>query len=323
MPFGGAGPLHGVALAEAVYARDVIVPVAPGITAAVGLLKTDLQYEFTEAAIVELTKAGGREFEKINAAVTSLKERAAAALDEDGIAKAEQQFELIGECRYAGQGFELRAAIPDGPVTADNVSVIVNSFHEQHHVDYGYSYRDAEVELITIRVIGRAAVKRIDIPEIEKTDGSSVDRALMFIRTTTFDDGRVLETPRYDRKKLFAGDKVNGPAILVQKDATTLVPPGYVAEMLNYGNTRVRAAGTVDGGRKHNADHRKDFEIHASGNPGGRSHHPPGHSRLVRDDRRRDGPRPVPDVVFVDHPRVQDLGAGLFDIDFNTLCESN
>jgi N-methylhydantoinase A len=245
MPFGGAGPLHGVALAEAVYARDVIVPVAPGITAAVGLLKTDLQYEFTEAAIVELTKADGCAFEKINAAVTSLKERAAAALDEDGIPSSEQRFELIGECRYAGQGFELRAAMPDGPVTAGNVSVIVNSFHEQHHIDYGYSYRGAEVELITIRVIGRAAVKRIDIPEIGKTDGSSVDRALMFVRTTTFDDGQVLETPRYDRKKLFAGDKVNGPAILIQKDATTLVPPGYVAEMLDYGNTRVRAAGAA------------------------------------------------------------------------------
>ena len=78
-----------------------------------------------------------------------------------------------------------------------------------------------------------------------QTDGSSVDRALMFVRPTTFDDGRVLETPRYDRRKLFAGDRVTGPAILVQNDATTLVPPGYVAEMLEYGNTRVSAIGNA------------------------------------------------------------------------------
>ena len=63
MPFGGAGPLHGVALAEAISAKDVIVPVAPGITAAVGLLKTDLRYEHTEAVIVELETAAEAELD--------------------------------------------------------------------------------------------------------------------------------------------------------------------------------------------------------------------------------------------------------------------
>ena len=67
----------------------------------------------------------------------------------------------------------------------------------------------------------------------------------MFVRATTFDDGRTLETPRYDRTKLYAGDKVSGPAILVQHDSTTLVPPGYIAETLEYGNTRVRSAGVA------------------------------------------------------------------------------
>jgi N-methylhydantoinase A len=245
MPFGGAGPLHGVALAEAVSAKDVIVPVAPGITAAVGLLKTDLQYEHTEAAVVELTQCGDAGFARINSVVDALRGRVSAALDDDGIPSAERQFETIAECRYHGQGFELRARMPDGPLHAGNRSVVVDGFHDQHQTDYGYSYRDAEVELITIRVIGRAAIRRIDIPTIAKTDGSSTDRALMFVRPTTFDDGRVLETPRYDRKKLFSGDRVPGPAILVQKDATTLVPPGYMAEMLDFGNTRVSAIGNI------------------------------------------------------------------------------
>ena len=133
--------------------------------------------------------------------------------------------------------------MPVGPVTHANKSVIVDSFHDQHQVDYGYSYRDQEVELITLRAIGRASVERLHVPKVRQTDGSSIDRALMFVRTTTFDDGSTLETPRYDRTKLYAGDKVNGPAILVQHDSTTLVPPGYVAETLEYGNTRVRRAG--------------------------------------------------------------------------------
>ncbi len=243
MPFGGAGPLHGVALCEAMSARDVIVPVAPGITAAVGLLKTDLQYEHTEAVIVELNKATPDQFDRINAAVASLRGQVQAELDNDGIPRDQQNVTVVAECRYHGQGFELRADMPDGPVTADNRHIITDSFHDQHQLDYGYSYRDAEVELITLRAIASASVRRIDIPTIDATDGSSTDRALMFVRTTTFDDGRTLETPRYDRTKLLAGDRIEGPAILHQHNATTLVPPGWVAETLDYGNTRIRPVG--------------------------------------------------------------------------------
>ncbi|CAM5459268.1 N-methylhydantoinase A [Aquamicrobium terrae] len=245
LPFGGAGPLHGVALAEAISAKDVIVPVAPGITAAVGLLKTDLQYEDTEAVIVELNAATEAQIERINRAAEALRDRVIGQLDDDGIARELQSIEVVAECRYHGQGFELRAAMPDGPVTLANKSVISSSFHDQHQLDYGYSYRDQEVELITLRAIGRASVERLNVPKIRQTDGSGIDRALMFVRTTTFDDGRTLETPRYDRSKLYAGDKVPGPAILIQHDSTTLVPPDYVAETLEYGNTRVHRAGVA------------------------------------------------------------------------------
>ena len=230
-------------LAEAMSARDVIVPVAPGITAAVGLLKTDLRYEHTEAVIVELTRCGDADLTRINAAVESLRRSVADELDNDGIAREAQVIEVVAECRYHGQGFELRGKMPEGDITHDNRASITDSFHDQHQLDYGYSYRDAEVELITLRAIGTAAVRRIDIPKIGVTDGSDVDRALMFVRPTTFDDGRTLETPRYDRTKLLAGDEVRGPAILVQHDSPTLVPPGYVAETLEYGNTRVRQIG--------------------------------------------------------------------------------
>lgn len=239
MPFGGAGPLHGVALAEAVSARDVIVPVAPGITAAVGLLKTDLQYEHTEAGIVILNSATDDQIARINDHVAKLKQTVQDELDADGIDRDAQVLQIIAECRYQGQGFELRAGFPEGALTQDNRQIVINSFHDAHEQDYGYAYRDAEVELITLRVIGSAPVRRIEIPRIKSTDGTSVDRALMFVRPTTFDCGRTLDTPRYDRTKLYAGDRVPGPAILIQHDSTTLIPPGYVAETLDYGNTRI------------------------------------------------------------------------------------
>ena len=243
MPFGGSGPLHGVALAEAMACKDVVIPVAPGITAAVGLTQTDLQYELTEAVVVELDTAGPDEIDRINDAVTRLCEVVQAQLDSDGMERDRHNIRLVAECRYQGQGFELRAEMPDGPVTAENLHAIADSFHDQHQTDYGYSYRDSGVELITIRVIGSANVRKIEIPKVRPFDGEPLDRALIFVRPTTFDNGETLDTPRYDRRKLLSGERVAGPALLHQQDSTTMIPPDYVGVVLEYGNIRIQRAG--------------------------------------------------------------------------------
>lgn len=243
MPFGGSGPLHGVALAEAMACKDVIIPVAPGITAAVGLTQTDLQYERTEAVIVEMKAAGAEEIAKINAAITRLHDEVQTQLDNDGMDRDRHDIRVIAECRYHGQGFELRADIPDGVVTAENIHAIADSFHDQHQADYGYSYRDAEVELITIRAIGSAVVTKIQIPKAGPPDAEGIARAFMFTRPTTFDNGETLDTPRYDRTKLRAGERVEGPALLHQQDSTTMIPPGYVGVTLDYGNLRIERLG--------------------------------------------------------------------------------
>ncbi len=243
MPFGGSGPLHGVALAEAMACKDVVIPVAPGITAAVGLTQTDLQYERTEAVIVELKAAGKDEIAKINAAIARLRDEVQAQLDSDGMERDRHDIRVVAECRYHGQGFELRAEIPDGLVTAGNIHAIADSFHDQHQADYGYSYRDAEVELITIRAIGSAVVTKIEIPRVAAPDAEGIARAFMFTRPTTFDCGKTLDTPRYDRTKLRAGERVEGPALLHQQDSTTMIPPGYVGLTLDYGNLRIERPG--------------------------------------------------------------------------------
>lgn len=62
----------------------------------------------------------------------------------------------------------------------------------------------------------------------------------MYVRPTTFDSGETVDTPRYDRSKLKAGQTVIGPAIIIQHDSTSLIPPGHAAEVSEYGNLRVR-----------------------------------------------------------------------------------
>ena len=107
VPFGGAGPLHGVALAEAVSARDVLVPVAPGITAAMGLLETDMQYEHVRSFITSLTNVDEAAVERLNALVEELVADCRRDLENDGVPPERQSFQRVAECRYHGQGFEL------------------------------------------------------------------------------------------------------------------------------------------------------------------------------------------------------------------------
>jgi N-methylhydantoinase A len=243
VPFGGAGPLHGVALAEAISAKEIIVPVAPGITAAMGLLQTDMQYEHARSLIVSLKHADEAAIGQINAIVEDLVERCRRDLQKDGVPAEGQKFQRLAECRYHGQGFELRASLPSGKVTAANLGDVVNAFNQQHQLDYGYHFEDGEVELITVRVIGREDVVPLKVAPIGTAADQDAAGALIYSRPTTFDDGQVLDTPRYDRARLKAGHRIPGPAILIQHNSTTLLPPGYLAEVGEFGNLHLRHAG--------------------------------------------------------------------------------
>jgi N-methylhydantoinase A len=243
VPFGGAGPLHGVALAEAISAKEIIVPVAPGITAAMGLLQTDMQYEHARSLIVSLKHADEAAIARISSVIDELVERCRRDLEKDGVAAERQKFQKLADCRYHGQGFELRARLPAGRVTAANILEVVEGFHQQHRLDYGYHFEDGEVELITVRVIGREDVVPLKVARIDKAANETLADAPLYSRQTTFDDGQTLDTPRYDRGRFKAGIRIAGPAILIQHNSTTLLPPGYVAEVAEFGNLHLRRVG--------------------------------------------------------------------------------
>ena len=241
MPFGGAGPLHGVALADEVAAKEVIVPPAPGINAAIGLLVTDMQYEFTRSAPTVLAEADEAAYDTINAYVDQLEQQCRERLTADGVPAAKQTFKRIAECRYQGQGFELRADMPKEPLSPANKAIVVDNFHNQHKLDYGYTFASDQVEIMTLRVVGVAEVDPLKWPALEAANGAGVEDAFLYTRQTTFDSGDTVDTPRYDRDKLKAGHTLDGPAVVIQHNSTTLVPPGYRAEVNGYGNIHIRA----------------------------------------------------------------------------------
>ena len=243
MGFGGAGPLHAVSLAEAIFARDVISPVHPGITAATGLLVTDLQYEYTHSTLIVLDKASEEEFARVTAILDDLIARAHRQLEADGVPESQRRFRQVGECRYLGQGFELRVDIPAGPLNAASASAVMDDFFNVHKKVYGHAFRDQSCELVTLRLVATAMVETMALPKLATGGRRNPDDARLYTRRTVFDDGEARETPRYLRARLLADDTIEGPALVVQHNSTTIVPPGYVAAVKAYGDMLISKEG--------------------------------------------------------------------------------
>ena len=236
MGFGGAGPLHSVALAEMISARNVISPAQPGITAALGLLVTDLKYEHTRSVLITLNDASTDQLNKINRIVDELKNEADLQLNQDKVSKDNRKYEYIMECRYLGQGFELRTKMPDEPLTKQNVGVVIDNFYEVHKQQYGHAFRDQITEAITIRIIASVDVDKLTFTKLKTGGVENPSYAQLYARDTVFDDGKRVSTPRYSRDKLKSEDYLTGPSVITQHNSTTIVPPGYRATMLDAGD---------------------------------------------------------------------------------------
>lgn len=238
LPSGGAGPLHGAAIATIVGTRGVYVPPLPGITAAGGLLASRLQFEAARSTPYNVDKIGADDIARLNDVIVELDEKCRAELIADGAASTDISIEHVAECRYFGQGFELQVGVESIPLGKDEIARVVARFHETHERDYGYHFEGAPVELVTLRTIAKGPQQalRWKRTEPDRARGSdSLKAALMYERETVFQDGKPVKTPRYDRDKLVAGAVVVGPAIVIQRDSTTLVPPSWQAEVLAYG----------------------------------------------------------------------------------------
>ena len=124
MPFGGAGPLHGVALAEEVAAKEVIVPPAPGINAAIGLLVTDMQYEFTRSAPTVLAEANKAAYDTINKYLAQLEQQCRERLTADGIARCQAEVSTHRRMPLSGPGISSCApTCPTEPLSAANKDI--------------------------------------------------------------------------------------------------------------------------------------------------------------------------------------------------------
>jgi N-methylhydantoinase A len=215
VPFGGAGPLHGAALATLLGIRTVLVPRAPGVLCAQGLVAADLRAEFSRSVTMPLAAAAAA---KLEAGFAALAADAATWFADEAVPPADRNSALSVLMRYAQQGFEL-------PIPWSGLSGLGEAFAEAHRALYGFDLPGIGIEIVTLRITatgrlhGAAAAR--PAPGTARPIGDQRMRL----------PGGQARAAIYDRSGMGAGACISGPAIITQLDATTLVPPGWTAEV--------------------------------------------------------------------------------------------
>jgi N-methylhydantoinase A len=224
--YGGAGPLHANAVAEIMGSFPVLVPPAPGVLCAIGDLVADFRDEFAQTYIRVLADASPAE---VGSILEGLGERAAAWLDGEGIPSDARSVTFTADMRYHRQGYEIPVAIDPADVRANGLAGLEERFNALHEQLYGFRMPGTAAEIVNLRSIGSGAVSKPELPT-GSAGGADASGAVTDEHEIVFRGDRV-PTRIYDRAHLAPGMRFDGPAIVTEFDSTTVVLPGYAAEI--------------------------------------------------------------------------------------------
>jgi N-methylhydantoinase A len=227
MPFGGAGPLHASDVARSLGMSHVIVPPAPGLLCAQGLVVSDLKEDFVRTA---RTRLSIDTLPQIQEHVRALREAGVSWAMTEHLVPEQCAFQLTLDMRYVGQNFELSVLLDSAASPAldssERLAQLRRLFFDVHERHYGYYNPDDAVEIINYRLTVRSNRPQAaeTVKPSARTDGLvSTPSAL---REVYFTADKAVATPVYARASLSPGQRLRGPAVIDQLDATTLLSPG-------------------------------------------------------------------------------------------------
>ena len=174
-----------------------------------------------------------REFERLEAA-------AEQKLTAEGISPTARGVCHYLDMRYIGQSHELRVELPTWPLSSDDVDLLDAAFRNVHRRAYGYATEDAATEIVNLRIVATGRIPHPRMRELPTSEGSA-DAAIKQRRDVFFADNNIAACPVYDRYKLAQGQRLEGPAIIEEIDSTTVLEPGYVADVDRFGNLIIQA----------------------------------------------------------------------------------
>ena len=235
--FGGAGPVHANRLAAEMEMPTTIIPPSPGTTSALGLLVTDLKHEFTTTLIQRLDRL---DLAAVEGTYRRLEAQGRETLDREGVPARDIGCLWQADLRYVGQSYELSVPWAENRVDASTVQQAAEQFHREHDRANGFSAPEEPVELVNLRLV---AVGRIRKPGLRqrKATGRDLSSALKATPSVYFaESGGYVPCPLYDRYRLEPGHRIEGPAVVVELDSTTVIHPGCLAEVDSHDNLILR-----------------------------------------------------------------------------------
>jgi N-methylhydantoinase A len=221
--FGGAGAMHAAYLAKLLNIPRVIVPENPGLLSAMGMLMADVIKDYSVTVMKNQNQVDLSVLEKD---FSSIEKQGIEELKKQGIREDQIRTERYLDMRYEGQSYEIIV-----PFKRDFLTM----FHKLHEKLYGYKKTYAQVQIVNLRVRVRGYTEKPTIKKYELWEEKISDRAFVMEKEAIF-EGKKFTLPVLKRDELVPGNRIKGPAIVVEYSSTTVIPPFAQAQIDSYGN---------------------------------------------------------------------------------------
>ena len=237
--YGGAGPLHAVAVAREIGIRKVIVPDAPGVFSAFGMLFSDLRYDYVRTHLMQLEDAP---FDDIEAIFRELEAQGRDAIAAASVRPHKVTVKRALDMRYVGQEHPVTVELPLSVFQKQDRKAIKRHFDDDHLQRYGTCAPNERAEVVSLRATVTGMMRKPPQEKARKGTAAPPKPAFRGRRKASF-DGRFRDVPTYRRSELLAGNKINGPALIEEHASTTVLMPGDRMTVDPYGNLVIAVAG--------------------------------------------------------------------------------
>ena len=238
--YGGAGPLHAVEVARELGMRRVIVPEAPGVFSAYGMLFSDLRYDFVRTWFTRLDDAS---FDEIEAVYKELEDEGRRDIAQTSVKPDQITIKRAADMRYVGQEHAVTVDLPMEVFEKRDRKAIKDHFDAQHEQRYGTNAPAERAEIVSLRTAVTGVMRKPPQEKIKAGGPEPAKEAFTGERPVYYEGAGFVDTPTYKRDALVAGNKIAGPALIEEHASTTVLAPGDQLTVNAYGHLEIAVAG--------------------------------------------------------------------------------
>jgi N-methylhydantoinase A len=229
--YGGAGPLYATNLSEEMSIKKVIIPRLPSLFSALGLLYADMSADFVETVILTLDQ---KNLNKLNRTLAQLRDKAEKFFIRNNVPPNARSIKVSADLRYILQNYELNIKLKAPNISLNDLPQIKSRFNEAHNLSYGHKSAGETIQIVNLRIIASKIICKPKQNRIKSLSRSKLARANE--KRKVWLPSGICTLSVYRREKLLAGHRIIGPAIVEEKESTTLIDKNWNLVIDKFGN---------------------------------------------------------------------------------------